>query len=67
LLARYSSIPQIHILVHVGGIAIYPDDLLQADCNGVTTIPKDIESAHGQNVVACHAQNRKGNPMWLPL
>ncbi len=40
----YSSIPQIHIPVHVGGIAIYPDDLLHGDCNGVTTIPKDIAS-----------------------
>jgi regulator of RNase E activity RraA len=38
----YSSIPQIHIPVHVGGIAIYPDDLIHGDCNGVTTIPKDI-------------------------
>ncbi len=38
----YSSIPQIHIPVHVGGSAIYPDDLLHADCNGVTTIPKEI-------------------------
>jgi 4-hydroxy-4-methyl-2-oxoglutarate aldolase len=38
----FSSIPQIHIPVHVGGIAIYPDDLLHGDCNGVTTIPKDI-------------------------
>ncbi|MBM3129124.1 MAG: RraA family protein [Chloroflexi bacterium] len=38
----YSNIPQIHIPVHVGGIAIYPDDLLHADCNGVTTIPKEI-------------------------
>ncbi len=40
----YSSIPQIHIPVHVGGITIYPDDLLHGDCNGVTTIPKDIAS-----------------------
>ena len=38
----YSSIPQIHIPVHVGGIAIHPDDLIHGDCNGVTTIPKDI-------------------------
>jgi regulator of RNase E activity RraA len=38
----YSSIPQIHIPVHVGGIAIYPDDLLHGDCNGVTTIPQEI-------------------------
>jgi regulator of RNase E activity RraA len=28
--------------VHVGGIAIYPNDLLHADCNGVTTIPIEI-------------------------
>ncbi len=40
----YSSIPQIHVPVHVGGIAIYPDDLLHGDCNGVTMIPKDIAS-----------------------
>jgi len=40
----YSSIPQIHIPIHVGGIAIYPDDLIHGDCNGVTTIPKDIAS-----------------------
>ena len=38
----YSHIPQIYIPVHVGGIAIYPDDLLHGDCNGVTTIPKEI-------------------------
>lgn len=40
----YSSIPQLHIPVHVGGIVIYPDDLLHGDCNGVTTIPRDIAS-----------------------
>ncbi len=40
----YSSIPQIHVPVHVGGIVIYPDDLLHGDCNGVTTIPQDIAS-----------------------
>lgn len=38
----YSSIPQVHVPIHVGGISVYPDDLLHADCNGVTTIPKDI-------------------------
>jgi regulator of RNase E activity RraA len=38
----YVHIPQIHIPVHVGGIAIFPDDLLHGDCNGVTTIPKEI-------------------------
>ena len=38
----YTHILQIHVPVHVGGIVIYPDDLLHADCNGVTTIPLDI-------------------------
>ena len=38
----YVHIPQIHIPVHVGGIAIFPDDLLHGDCNCVTTIPKEI-------------------------
>ena len=31
-----------HIPVQVGGIPIFPDDLLHGDVNGVTTIPKDI-------------------------
>jgi 4-hydroxy-4-methyl-2-oxoglutarate aldolase len=38
----YSQIPHVHAPVHVGGIAIYPDDLLHADRNGVTTIPREI-------------------------
>jgi regulator of RNase E activity RraA len=38
----YCHILQIHVPVHVGGIAVYPDDLLHGDLNGVTTIPKDI-------------------------
>ncbi len=35
-------IPDVHVPVHVGGIVIYPDDLLHADINGVTTIPREI-------------------------
>ncbi len=31
-----------HIPIHVGGLVIYPDDLLHGDLNGVTTIPNDI-------------------------
>jgi 4-hydroxy-4-methyl-2-oxoglutarate aldolase len=31
-----------NVPVHVGGITIYPGDLLHGDCNGVTTIPNDI-------------------------
>jgi regulator of RNase E activity RraA len=38
----YTHILHLHTAVHVGGIAIYPDDLLHGDCNGVTTIPHDI-------------------------
>jgi 4-hydroxy-4-methyl-2-oxoglutarate aldolase len=38
----YLHLPSLHVPVHVGGIAIYPDDLLHADCNGVTTIPTEI-------------------------
>lgn len=38
----YTHIPHIHVPVHVGGITIYPDDLLHGDRNGVTTIPATI-------------------------
>ena len=38
----YCHFPQLHVPIRVGGVAIYPDDLLHADCNGVTTIPKEI-------------------------
>ena len=32
----------LNVPVVVGGITIYPGDLLHGDCNGVTTIPNDI-------------------------
>ncbi len=38
----YNHTPQVHVPVHVGGMTIYPDDLLHADRNGVTTIPHDV-------------------------
>jgi regulator of RNase E activity RraA len=38
----YTHIPQIHVPVRVGGITVYPNDLLHADINGVTTIPHNI-------------------------
>src|SRR5436305_3759606 len=41
----YCHILQKHVPVHIGGVAIYPGDLLHGDCNGVTTIPLDIASA----------------------
>lgn len=38
----YHQIPQIHVPVRVGGLVIFPDDLLHADRNGVTTVPIEI-------------------------
>lgn len=38
----YVRMFDILVPVHVGGMAIYPDDLIHADLNGVATIPKDI-------------------------
>ena len=38
----YCHILQAHVPVHIGGLVVYPDDLLHGDLNGVTTIPKDI-------------------------
>jgi 4-hydroxy-4-methyl-2-oxoglutarate aldolase len=38
----YPQIIDVHVPVHVGGLAIYPDDLLHGDRNGVTTIPPEI-------------------------
>ena len=40
----YVHIPHVHVPVYVGGLAIYPNDLIHADCNGVTTIPREIAS-----------------------
>ena len=34
----------VNVPVNVGGISIYPGDLLHGDCNGVTTIPLDVAS-----------------------
>jgi regulator of RNase E activity RraA len=35
----------INVPVHVGGVTIYPGDLLHGDCNGVSTIPNEFASA----------------------
>jgi regulator of RNase E activity RraA len=40
----YPHILELQIPVHVGGITIYPGDLIHGDCNGVTTIPNEIAS-----------------------
>jgi regulator of RNase E activity RraA len=41
----YCQIVQVHIPVHVGGVAVHPAELLHGDRNGVTTIPTEIASA----------------------
>jgi 4-hydroxy-4-methyl-2-oxoglutarate aldolase len=38
----YIQMLQTHVPVRVGGLAVYPDDLLHGDLNGVTTIPTAI-------------------------
>lgn len=38
----YVHIPQVHVPIRVGGLMVNPNDLLHADANGVTSIPKDI-------------------------
>jgi 4-hydroxy-4-methyl-2-oxoglutarate aldolase len=40
----YCYTPDVHVPVRVGGVLVSPDDLLHADLNGVTTIPKEIAS-----------------------
>jgi regulator of RNase E activity RraA len=35
---------QVQVPVTVGGIVVYPGDLLHGDLNGVTTIPHEIAS-----------------------
>lgn len=41
----YCHTLSINVPVHVGGVTVYPGDLLHGDLNGVTTIPGDIASA----------------------
>ena len=38
----YFYFGQLHVPVRVGGLTVFPDDLLHGDCNGVTNIPKEI-------------------------
>lgn len=40
----YNHMVDLGRTVHVGGIAIFPGDLLHGDCNGVAVIPNDIAS-----------------------
>ena len=38
----YVHLLHIYQPVHVGGLTVYPNDLLHGDCNGVTSIPHEI-------------------------
>ncbi len=38
----YPQVVEVHVPVRVGGLTLYPDDLLHGDLNGVTTIPHQI-------------------------
>ncbi|MBV9121937.1 MAG: RraA family protein [Planctomycetes bacterium] len=44
----YCNLVQLHVPVRVGGVTIYPGDLLHGDANGVTTIPHEIAPAVAQ-------------------
>jgi 4-hydroxy-4-methyl-2-oxoglutarate aldolase len=41
----YPQVIDVHVPVHVGGITLFPGDLLHGDLNGVTTIPGTIAAA----------------------
>jgi regulator of RNase E activity RraA len=41
----YCHFLHLNVPVHVGGVTVYPGDLLHGDRNGVTTIPLEIASA----------------------
>lgn len=38
----YIQMLNVHIPVRVGGLVVYPDELLHGDLNGITTIPHEI-------------------------
>ena len=38
----YCHVIDVNVPVHVGGVAVYPGDLLHGDANGVTTVPNEI-------------------------
>lgn len=40
----YCHILEVNVPVRVGSLTIYPGDLLHGDCNGITTIPREIGS-----------------------
>jgi regulator of RNase E activity RraA len=41
----YCQIVDLQVPVRVGGVTVYPGDLLHGDCNGVSTIPNELAAA----------------------
>lgn len=41
----YCQIVELQVPVRIGGVTIYPGDLLHGDCNGVTSIPNELAAA----------------------
>jgi regulator of RNase E activity RraA len=41
----YCQIVELQVPVRVGGVTVYPGDLLHGDCNGVSTIPNELAAA----------------------
>ena len=54
----YCHIIDINVPVHVGGITVYPGDLLHGDANGVTTVPNEIAGQVAQS--AAHFVEAEG-------
>ncbi len=70
----YPHIVDLHKPVRVGGLTVYPGDLLHGDANGVTTIPHEIAAAVGQaceefaaaeQIVLDYAKSGKVTPQGL--
>jgi len=70
----YVHILDLQVPVHVGGVTVYPGDLLHGDCNGVTTIPSEIapelaqacaEFAAAEEVVLDCLKSGKATPQEL--
>ncbi|HIK93556.1 MAG TPA: RraA family protein, partial [Planctomycetes bacterium] len=62
----------VNVPVVVGGITVYPADLLHGDCNGVTTIPTEIaneipdvcrEFMQAEKIVLDYVRSQSPTPM----
>lgn len=59
----YCHVLQINVPVHVGGLTIYPGDLIHGDANGLITIPHDIaaEVAEIEGTLIDYFKNQTSN------